>query len=470
MLAPSRLPAARNAHTRRRSASPGSDVKFHTAFDERWRQVATFRGSDANPKEQFVYHCAGNGGWGGSSYIDSVLLRDRDMTNGWTGAADGTLEERVYLLQNWRADVVAIVEPDGDGGATMVEWIKYSAYGVPFALPAGDTDSDGDCDSTDDAQVTTWKNAPAYDVRGDLNLDGVIDATDESLVVSAHQSLGRGVLTSTAVGNRKGYAGYEGDAKLSAKWHVRHREFDSALGRWLSRDPMGYVDSLSFYQAHASSPVVCVDSSGLIVEFVGSGKQVLEALHNSNMKNQEYADTYKKLHDSPDTHTIELAEPKDLSGAYGAPTSVSSPPSSGKPGVEVSGDTSTKISPSSSGGKKAEPTMGDLARALAHEISHLSDFHDVTHGYVDLEAGGGEPEVEQPEVTQPQSGSKDDGSYRPNVYRISEKAYAAYYFDFWPQHVYYWCKGGPKRYGPKGKLTPGGLRAREFEKRVVPLR
>ncbi|MBL8800491.1 MAG: hypothetical protein JNN27_00725 [Planctomycetes bacterium] len=239
-------------------------MKFHTAFDERWRQVATFRGSDANPKEQFVYHCAGNGGWGGSSYIDSVLLRDRDMTNGWTGAADGTLEERIYLLQNWRADVVAIVEPDGDGGATMVEWIKYSAYGVPFALPAGDTDSDGDCDSTDDTQVTTWKNAPAYDIRGDLDLDGDVDATDESLVAGAHQSLGRGVLTSTAVGNRKGYAGYEGDSKLSAKWHVRHRVLDSVLGRWLRRDPLVQLDRpIAIFEYCVGAPGAYLDPLGL---------------------------------------------------------------------------------------------------------------------------------------------------------------------------------------------------------------
>jgi RHS repeat-associated protein len=249
----------------------GSDVKFHTAYDERWRQVATFRGSDANPKEQFVYHCAGNGGYGGSSYIDSVVLRDRDMTNGWTGAADGTLEERTYYLQNWRADVVALVEPDGDGGAVMKEWVKYSAYGVPFALPAGDTNSDGVCDSTDDAQVTTWKDALAYDVRGDLNLDGVIDADDESLVAGAHQSLGRGVLTSSTVGNRKGYAGYEGDAKLSAKWHVRHRVLDSVLGRWLSRDPLGHGDGWSVVQYVNARPAIRVDPWGLYSDSTPGG-------------------------------------------------------------------------------------------------------------------------------------------------------------------------------------------------------
>jgi len=236
----------------------GSDQKFHTAYDERWRQVATYRGSDANPKERFLYHWAGNGGFGGSSYIDSVVLRDRDMTNGWTGAADGTLEERVYYLQNWRADVVGLVEPDGEGGATMVEWVKYSAYGVPFAMPAKDADSDGDYDLADDTVIAGWGS---YDVRGDVNLDGVVNGSDTATV----QTLGRGVLTSTSIGNRKGYAGYEGDAKLSAKWHVRHRVLDSVLGRWVRRDPLDYVNSMSVLEYGVGASVRWTDPDGLDV-------------------------------------------------------------------------------------------------------------------------------------------------------------------------------------------------------------
>jgi RHS repeat-associated protein len=248
----------------------GSDLKFHTAYDEDWRQVATYRGSDADPKERFLYHWAGSGGYGGGSHIDSVVLRDRDMTNGWTGAADGTLEERVYYLQNWRADVVGLVEPDGSGGATMVEWVKYSAYGVPFALPAGDTDSDGDCDSTDDAQVTTWKNAPFYDVRGDLDLNGVVDAADETLVVSAHQSHGRGVITSPSIGNRKGYAGYETDAKLLSLSLCRQRWFDSNLGRFISRDPISEQMPGQAYLYTNAAPLQFFDPSGLVAECAGA--------------------------------------------------------------------------------------------------------------------------------------------------------------------------------------------------------
>jgi len=52
--------------------------------------VGTWRGTDSEPKELFVNHQAGLAGMGGSSYIDTVVLRDKDSTNGWTGTPDGT--------------------------------------------------------------------------------------------------------------------------------------------------------------------------------------------------------------------------------------------------------------------------------------------------------------------------------------------------------------------------------------------
>ncbi|MFQ5352613.1 MAG: hypothetical protein ACE5D3_06020, partial [Candidatus Binatia bacterium] len=76
-----------------------------------------------------------------------LILRDRDTTD------NGTMDERVHYCQNWRADVSALVD---DSGA-LLEWVKYSSYGVPFGLPAGDTDSDGDCDSTDRGRIAAWR-------------------------------------------------------------------------------------------------------------------------------------------------------------------------------------------------------------------------------------------------------------------------------------------------------------------------
>ena len=65
-----------------------SDPWFHFVYDDRWRMVATYRSSkwsgetgyslDPLPKEQFVYHAAGEDGRGNSSYIDACVVRQRN--------------------------------------------------------------------------------------------------------------------------------------------------------------------------------------------------------------------------------------------------------------------------------------------------------------------------------------------------------------------------------------------------------
>jgi hypothetical protein len=218
-------------------AVDSNDKWYYDAFDERWRLLARFRESDTAPKEDFVPHQAGASGQGGSSYIDLVICRNRDADTAWTAASDGTLEERNYLLQNWRADVSAVVS----GNGLLKEWVKYSSYGIPIGLPGGDTDSDGDCDATDITQVQTWITASAYDVRGDVDLDGDVDASDKSELQTNYQgiTLGRGVLSSNGVASRKGYAGYEGLTNLAgSQWLARNRVLMAELGRWGRRDPL----------------------------------------------------------------------------------------------------------------------------------------------------------------------------------------------------------------------------------------
>ena len=63
------------------------DPKVHFVYNERWQQVAAYRqangsGVDTHPKEQFVHHNAGHGGYGGGSYIDAVIPRD-DHEDDW---------------------------------------------------------------------------------------------------------------------------------------------------------------------------------------------------------------------------------------------------------------------------------------------------------------------------------------------------------------------------------------------------
>lgn len=213
--------------------------------------VATFRASDSYPKETYVYHAAGLGGYGTASYIDSVVLRDRDMTNGWLGAADGTLEERIYYCQNWRHDVSAVLNYTS-GQIYQAEQIRYSTYGTPFGLPVGDLDSDGTFSQAEYESIQEWNTG--YDVRADANLDGEIDEDDAAYLADRYDiTLGRTVMSQGSIANRKGFRGWDNDGVLgdgdgipgiiatgtswgnSRFWVTKFGVFDSRMGRALSK-------------------------------------------------------------------------------------------------------------------------------------------------------------------------------------------------------------------------------------------
>ncbi|TVS05272.1 MAG: RHS repeat-associated core domain-containing protein [Phycisphaerales bacterium] len=272
------------------------DPWFWFCYDDRWRVVAVFRADDEDPKEVFVHHNAGLAGYGGSSYIDSVILRDRDTSAAWHEEAGDTRAERVYYAQNWRGDVSALLTDTG----SMIEWVKYSAYGVPYALPAGDVDSNGSwSDQDEDLILERISVGTPYDVRFDANLDGTVDYDDPThanSIAGGYQTLGRGVMSSPEVANRVGYAGYRYDPTFKGAgrtiYHVRHRVYDADVGRWTRRDPLGYVDGMSLYQYVRSMPVVFVDVWGLHVQppnpMMGGGSPALGTILNDSVLSSSY--------------------------------------------------------------------------------------------------------------------------------------------------------------------------------------
>ena len=243
------------------------DIIWYFVHDERWRIVAVYREADANPKEQFNYHAAGQNGIGTASYIDDVILRDRDATNDWEAAADDTLDERLHYCQNWRHDVVALI--DAAGGGTQVEHQRYEAYGVPYLFVAGDVTANGTINAADTNQIQTWIDTSAYDPRGDIDLDNDVDATDKSLAsANSGKGGGRENLT-THTGNRKGYAGYEFDDSIAhMSYQVRHRVLDSTLGEWTRRDPHESIGAAHPYAYVLGRSLALIDSTGLSSETI----------------------------------------------------------------------------------------------------------------------------------------------------------------------------------------------------------
>jgi len=247
---------AKHADTNTDGNVNGSDMWFYSAFDEQWRLVATYLGSDASPKEIFVSQQAGANGIGRSSYINGVICRYKDANTAWTTVTDGVLEQLYHYAQSWRGDVVSVVSAQGK----MIEWSSYSAYGTPFGLPKGDVNASGSCDGTDSALIQALINGSLYDLLGDTDLDGDVDTVDKA--AAAAVTLGRACLS--MCGNEIGWAGYMKDpVTASSLHHARNRVLSDAPERWLQRDHLGYVDGVNLLEYVRSQPIKLADPLGL---------------------------------------------------------------------------------------------------------------------------------------------------------------------------------------------------------------
>jgi RHS repeat-associated protein len=112
----------------------------------------------------------------GIRYIDELILRDNDTTN----PPNGTLNTRHYALQDANFNVVAIVN-----AGNVTRRFSYDAYGYSTTLEADYTPG-------------------AYEYDFEYR-----------------------------------YAGYRWDYETYLL-QVRHRWYHPRLGRWVSRDPIGY--------------------------------------------------------------------------------------------------------------------------------------------------------------------------------------------------------------------------------------
>jgi YD repeat-containing protein len=181
------------------------DLWFFIAVDPQGRRVATFRNTDAYPKETFAYHASGARG---PSFAGGVQLRDRNSSlsdpSKWaTETAGSTRSERMYYCTDPQGSVVALVKSDGK----LMEQYRYSPTGVPFGIPQGNVKSDGVVNAatsgTTDYTIVNAMIGGTYQARGDFNLDGVITSADTAIVTAASgKTLGRGRLTEAEVGSR----------------------------------------------------------------------------------------------------------------------------------------------------------------------------------------------------------------------------------------------------------------------------
>lgn len=176
----------------RRAKQGAGGVARHYYYSSNWQVLEERLGNSpdaAAAERQFLW---------GLRYIDDLVLRDRSPTN------NGTLSERMYVVQDANWNVTAIVNNEG----TVQERYRYTTYGAP-----------------------TFLNA-------DFSAKSSSDYTWETL-----------------------YAGYRWDVPTGF-YQVRFRYLHPLLGLWLTRDPIGYRSGISLCEYVFDNPLNQTDPNG----------------------------------------------------------------------------------------------------------------------------------------------------------------------------------------------------------------
>ena len=158
----------------------------------------------------------------------------------------------------------------------LVERVRHLSYGGTIRTPRGDVNGDGMCDIIDEnvtyTKLGTTIGSANYTPDMDLDRSGVIDAADYDLVAAELNNpnpsytpgnqISNTALNSPGPRNPVGYCGYLFNSETRL-YTVRFRNYSPTLGRWLERDPAGYVDGLNLYEYVESRPLTLVDPMGL---------------------------------------------------------------------------------------------------------------------------------------------------------------------------------------------------------------
>ncbi len=165
----------------------------HFYYNEQWQLLEFHDGNEGQRKRQYVW---------GDRYVDDLILRDRDTNN------DGTLEERLYAMQDPNWNVIAIAGTDG----TVARRFSYAAYGKPeYRLANFTTISSNNAYYWDTFYTGRW---------------------------------------------------YEEDYYVRL-YHYRNRFYHAELGRFVNRDPIEYGGGdINLYRYVGNSPLNQFDPMG----------------------------------------------------------------------------------------------------------------------------------------------------------------------------------------------------------------
>lgn len=224
----------------------------------------------------------------------------------------------------------------------------------------------------------TWIDAPAYDVRGDVDLDGDTDLGDKSLIIGNSGTILRnGVLSSNSVNNTIALAGGRMLIPDGSVAVFRTRACSLLLGRWLSRDMLDYDDGLNLVNLLANNPIVAVDALGTKVIFTGDGGEWIKCMWEclKRCSPMLFARTAKELEDSVYEHEISANNNPhdDILGTTHATTTLGVLNGGSEIEIDVSGDNpSWALAHEAMHAKQCEKGAGKWA--THNPMSHQAPF------------------------------------------------------------------------------------------------
>ncbi len=227
------------------------------------------------------YDAAGAGTWRlQAEYAYDALNRRVAMRKGSSGSL------HFYVYDGSRV-VMDLYDPDGTGLPTLIIHAKSYAYNSYVDSPAFLINEEHVYD-----EKLYYFQDRRYSVVALASWTG--DVTERSRYqpfggMTAFINYGGSWTTRTSlsqpnisiVGNPYGFTGRRYDPETDPTgntavvseglWHYRNRMYSSTLGRFLQRDPAGYVDGYNLYAYVMNNPLMYVDPSGFGGKLIGAG-------------------------------------------------------------------------------------------------------------------------------------------------------------------------------------------------------
>ena len=235
---------------------------------------------------------------------DDAVARLRLAGDGSGNVQSGSPEDLAFQLTDAQFSVIALATPGEP--SVVIDRIAYTPYGESTRTLRSDVNGDGFVNKSDyDNTIQPLKGetigSPGYAVEADLNRDGTISNDDYDICVaddgqSSSGGVGEAGLFSAGVRNSVGYCGYIHNEDTGL-YTVRFRTYSATLGRWLTRDPAGYVDGMALYEYGRSTPVTILDPLGLCSSGGHSAKDIAKAIGVDLDEAKRFAEWLEDMHD-----------------------------------------------------------------------------------------------------------------------------------------------------------------------------